>query len=42
MNLYSDRNKIIKLFEDEIIMLSNYALDAKSELEKHDGVEKSE
>ena len=42
MNLYNDRNKIIRLFEDEIIMLSNYTLDAKSELEKHDGVEKSE
>ena len=42
MNLYNDRNKNIKLFEYENIMPFNYALDAKSELEEYDGVEKSE
>ena len=42
MNLYNDRNKNIKLFEYQNIMPFNYALDAKSELEEYDGVEKSE
>ena len=39
MNLYNDRNKIIKLFEDKDIMPSNYALDEKFEPEEYDGVE---
>ena len=30
MNIYNDRNKIIRLFEDKNIMPSNYVLDAKS------------
>ena len=30
MNIYNDRNKIIKLFEGKNIMPSNYVLDAKS------------
>ena len=38
MNLYNDRNKIIKLFEDKDIMPSNYALDAKFEPEEYDRV----
>ena len=33
MNLYSDRNKIIKLFEDKYFIPSNYAFDAKSDLD---------
>ena len=37
MNLYSDRNKIIKLFESKDITPSMYTYDAKS-----DGVEESE
>ena len=41
MNLYNDRNKIIKLFEDKNIMPSNYALDPKYEPEEYDRVEKS-
>ena len=40
MNLYNDRNKIIKLFEHKNIMPSNYAQEAKYEPEEHDGVEK--
>ena len=39
MNLYKDRNKIIKLFEDKDIMPSNYALDEKFEPEEYDRVE---
>ena len=31
VNVYNDRNKIIKLFEDKNIMPSNYSLDPKSE-----------
>ena len=42
MNLYNDRSKIIKLFEDKTIIRSNYALDAKFEPEESDGVEVSE
>ena len=42
VNLYNDRNKIIKLFADKNIMPSNYALDAKSETKDYDEVEKSE
>ena len=42
MNLYNDRNKIIKLFEDKDIMPSNYAIDAKFEPEEYDRVKKSE
>ena len=34
MNLYNDRYKIIKLFEDKN-MPSNYALDAKFEPEEY-------
>ena len=37
MNLYNGRNKIIKLFKDKDVNLSNYAYNAKS-----DGVEESE
>ena len=42
MNLYNDRNKIIKLFEDKNIMPSKYALNVKFEPEDYDGVKKSE
>ena len=42
MNLFNGRNKIIRLFEGKNIVSSNYALDAKSEPEKYDGVKKSE
>ena len=42
MNLYNDRNKIIKLFECKHIIPSAYAHNAKSEPEEYDGVEKSE
>ena len=31
MNLYNDRNKIIKLFEDKVISPSMHAYDAKSD-----------
>ena len=41
MNLYNDRNKIIKLFEDKNIP-SNYVSDAKSKAEECNGVQKSE
>ena len=34
MNLYDNRYKIIKLFEDKNIMPANYAQDAKSEPKK--------
>ena len=37
MNLYNDRNKIIKLFEKKFVIPSMYAYDPKS-----DGVEESE
>ena len=38
MQLYNDRNAIIKLFENRNIKLSVYAYNAKSEPKKYDGV----
>ena len=42
MNLYNDRNKIIKLFESKGITPSVYPTDAKSEPKEHDEVKESE
>ena len=38
MNLFIDRNKIMKLFEDKYITSSVYAYNAESEPEEYDGV----
>ena len=42
MQLYDDRNKTIKLFENRHITPTMFVYNAKSEPEEHDGVEKSE
>ena len=42
MNLYKDRIKMTKLFENKYITPSTYSYNAKSAPEQYDGVEKSD